>query len=168
VRSRARSPRRYHPSSPVRVPRPAPSFPAAFRPHRAVTPWRFPGPAAPRTPGQETCTPKHDRMHGTHASSEARATPDHLPLAPAAPLWPVASSASLGGAARRQLRCLVNRQAPGYFRRTSQRQCRGARWPLQQQLQPQLLCRLLRVSPCRLGDRRNTSASPTPRGDRHK
>ena len=30
------------------------------------TPGRFPGPSPPRTPGQETCTPKHDRMHGTH------------------------------------------------------------------------------------------------------
>ena len=70
---RARSPRAYHPSYPVRVPRPAPSFHASFRPHLAVTPWRFPGPSAPRTPGQETFTPKHDRMHGTHAGPEPRA-----------------------------------------------------------------------------------------------
>ena len=31
------------------------------------TPLRFPCPSAPRTPGQETFTPEHDRMHGTHA-----------------------------------------------------------------------------------------------------
>ena len=50
-----------------RVPRPAPAFHAAFRPHLAVTPWRFPGPPAPRIPGRGTCTPKHDNMPGTHA-----------------------------------------------------------------------------------------------------
>jgi hypothetical protein len=71
---RARSPRRYHTSSPVRVPRPAPSFHAAFRPHLTVPPWRFPCPSAPRTPGRETFTPEHDRMHGTHARGERRAT----------------------------------------------------------------------------------------------
>ena len=65
--SRARSPRLYHTSYPVRVPRPAPSFHASFRPHLTVTPLRFPCPSAPRTPGQETFTPKHDSMHGTHA-----------------------------------------------------------------------------------------------------
>jgi hypothetical protein len=64
---RASSPRLYHTSYPGRVPRPARAFHAAFRPHLTVTPWRFPGPSAPRTPGQETFTPKHDRMHGTHA-----------------------------------------------------------------------------------------------------
>ena len=68
--SRARSPRRYHTSSRVRVPRPAPSFHATFRRPLARTPLRFPGPSAPRTPGQETFTPKHDRMHGTHAGGE--------------------------------------------------------------------------------------------------
>ena len=68
--SRASSPRRYHTSYPVRVPRPAPSFHAAFRPHLTVTPWRFPCPSAPRTPGQGTCSPEHDRMHGTHAGGE--------------------------------------------------------------------------------------------------
>ena len=67
---RAHSSRAYHTSYPVRVPRPAPSFHAAFRPHLAVTPWRFPGPSAPRIPGRGTFTPKHDSMHGTHASSE--------------------------------------------------------------------------------------------------
>jgi hypothetical protein len=71
--SRASSPQAYHTSYPVRVPRPARSFHAAFRPHLAVTPWRFPGPSAPRTPGQGTCTPKHDSMHGTHARHEPRA-----------------------------------------------------------------------------------------------
>ena len=60
------SSRAYHTSYPVRVPRPAPSFHASFRPHLTVTPWRFPCPSAPRTPGQGTFTPKHDRMHGTH------------------------------------------------------------------------------------------------------
>ena len=69
LRSRARSPRAYHTSYPVRVPRPARSFHASFRPHLTVTPWRFPCPSAPRTPGQGTCTPKHDSMHGTHARS---------------------------------------------------------------------------------------------------
>jgi hypothetical protein len=53
-------------------PRPAPSCHAAFRPHLAVTPWRFPGPAAPRIPGRGTFTPKHDTMHGTHAGPEPR------------------------------------------------------------------------------------------------
>jgi hypothetical protein len=72
---RARSPRRYHPSSPVRVPRPARSFHPAFRPPRAVTPGRVPCPSAPRTPGQETFPPSHDRMPGTHAK--------HAPRAPA-------------------------------------------------------------------------------------
>jgi hypothetical protein len=67
---RAHSSRTSHTSSPVRVPRPAPSFHAASRPHLTVTPWRFPGPSAPRIPGQGTCTPKHDRMHGTHACGE--------------------------------------------------------------------------------------------------
>jgi hypothetical protein len=65
--SRASSPRRYHTSYPVRVPRPAPSFRASFRPHLTVTPLCCPCPSAPLTPGQETFTPKHDRMHGTHA-----------------------------------------------------------------------------------------------------
>ena len=69
---RASSLRLYHTSYPVRVPRPAPSFHAAFRPHLTVTPWRFPCPSAPRTPGQETFTPKHDSMHGTHAGRQAR------------------------------------------------------------------------------------------------
>ena len=73
VRLRASSPRLYHTSYPVRVPRPARAFHASFRPHLTVTPWRFPGPSPPRTPGQETCTPKHDRMHGTHAGHEPRA-----------------------------------------------------------------------------------------------
>ena len=59
-----RPPRLYHPASPGRVPRLARAFHAAVRPHLAVTPWRFPGPSAPRTPGQGTCTPEHDRMHG--------------------------------------------------------------------------------------------------------
>ena len=66
--SRAHSSRAYHTSYPVRVPRPAHSFHASFRPHLTVTPLRFPCPSAPRTPGRGTCTPKHDRMHGTHAS----------------------------------------------------------------------------------------------------
>src|SRR5215475_8433642 len=74
--SRAHASRAYHTSYPVRVPRPAPSFHASFRPHLTVTPWRFPGPSAPRTPGQETFTPKHDRMPGTHARGERRATAD--------------------------------------------------------------------------------------------
>jgi hypothetical protein len=65
--SRASSPRRYHTSYPVCVPRPAPSLHASFRPHLAVTPLRFPCPSAPRTPEQGTCTPKHVSMHGTHA-----------------------------------------------------------------------------------------------------
>ena len=77
-RSRARSSRAYHTSYPVRVPRPAPSFHASFRPHLAVTPWRFPCPSAPRTPGQGTFTPEHDRMHGTHASGERRSLPRPL------------------------------------------------------------------------------------------
>ena len=70
--SRAHSSRAYHTSYPVRVPRPAPSFHASFRPHLAVTPWRFPCPSAPRTPGQGTFTPKHDSMHGTHAMVRQR------------------------------------------------------------------------------------------------
>jgi hypothetical protein len=65
--SRAHSSQAYHTSYPVRVPRPAPSFHASFRPHLTVTPWRFPCPSAPRIPGQGTFTPKHDSMHGTHA-----------------------------------------------------------------------------------------------------
>jgi hypothetical protein len=44
---RAHSSRAYHLSYPIRVPRPAPSFHAAFKPHLAVTPGRFPGPSAP-------------------------------------------------------------------------------------------------------------------------
>jgi hypothetical protein len=51
---------------------PVHAFPATFRPHLAVTPLRFPDPAAPRTPGQETFTPKHDSMHGTHAKAHRR------------------------------------------------------------------------------------------------
>jgi hypothetical protein len=70
---RASSPRLYHTSYPVRVPRPARSFHASFRPHLTVTPLRFPCPSAPRTPGQETFTPKHDSMHGTHAPVQRRA-----------------------------------------------------------------------------------------------
>jgi hypothetical protein len=77
-RSRARSSRLYHTSYRVRVPRPARSFHASFRPHLAVTPWRFPCPSAPRTPGQGTFTPKHDRMHGTHATAQSRALPRRL------------------------------------------------------------------------------------------
>jgi hypothetical protein len=50
--SRAHSSRASHTSYPVRVPRPAPSFHAAFRPHLTVTPLRVPCPSAPRTPGQ--------------------------------------------------------------------------------------------------------------------
>jgi len=65
--SRASSPRRYHTSYQVRVPRPAHSLHASFRPHLAVTPLRFTCLSAPRTPGQGTCTPKHVSMHGTHA-----------------------------------------------------------------------------------------------------
>ena len=60
----------YHTLYPVRVPRPAPSFHAAFRCPLAKTPLRFPCPSAPRTPGQETFTPEHDRMHGTHAGRQ--------------------------------------------------------------------------------------------------
>ena len=71
-RSRARSSRLYHTSYRVRVPRPARSFHASFRPHLAVTPLRFPCPSAPRIPGRGTFTPEHDSMHGTHA-------PAHLP-----------------------------------------------------------------------------------------
>jgi len=66
---RAHSSRASHPSSPVRVPRPAPALHAAFTRHLAVTPWRVPGPSAPRTPGQGTFTPEPDRMHGTHAQA---------------------------------------------------------------------------------------------------
>ena len=76
--SRASSPRAYHTSYPVRVPRPARSFHTSFGPHLAVTPWRFPCPSAPRTPGQGTFTPEHDRMHGTHASGERRSLPRPL------------------------------------------------------------------------------------------
>jgi len=75
---RASSPRLYHPSYPVRVPRPAPSCHASFRPHLTVTPLRFPCPSAPRTPGQETFTPKDDRRHGTHAKTERRGPPRPL------------------------------------------------------------------------------------------
>ena len=46
----------------VRVPRPAHSLHASFRPHLAATPLRFTCPSAPRTPGQGTFTPKHDDM----------------------------------------------------------------------------------------------------------
>jgi hypothetical protein len=78
LRWRARSPRRYPTSSRVRVPRPARAFHAACRPHLAVTPWRFPCPSAPRIPGQGPCTPTHDRMHGTHAGPEPRASARRL------------------------------------------------------------------------------------------
>jgi len=61
-----------HTSYRVRVPRPAHSLHASFRPHLAVTPLRFACPSAPRIPGQGTFTPKHDRMHGTHAKTERR------------------------------------------------------------------------------------------------
>jgi hypothetical protein len=71
-RSRARSSRLYHTWYPVRVPRPARSFYAAFGCPLAKTSLRFPCPSAPRIPGQETCTPEHDRMHGTHATHQAR------------------------------------------------------------------------------------------------
>jgi hypothetical protein len=47
VRWRARSPRASPPLSPVRVPRPARSFPAACRSHLAVRPLRVPWPSAP-------------------------------------------------------------------------------------------------------------------------
>jgi hypothetical protein len=77
-RWRARSPRLYHPSSPVRGPRPARAFHAAFRPHLTGTPWRFPGPSAPRIPGQGTFTPEHDSMPGTHAGPEPRGPPRRL------------------------------------------------------------------------------------------
>ena len=76
--SRASSPRAYHTSYPVRVPRPAHAFHTSFGPHLAVTPLRFPCPSAPRTPGQGTFTPEHDRMHGTHASGERRSLPRPL------------------------------------------------------------------------------------------
>jgi hypothetical protein len=66
---RAHSSRAYHTSYPVRVPRPAPSFHASFRPHLTVTPWRFPCPSAPRIPGRGTFTSKHDNMHGTHGQA---------------------------------------------------------------------------------------------------
>ena len=75
---RASSPRLCHTSYPVCVPRPAPSFHASFRPRLTATPLRFPCPSAPRTPGQETFTPKHDRMHGTHAGAQARAVARRL------------------------------------------------------------------------------------------
>ena len=84
---RASSPRAYHTSYPVRVPRPAPSFHASFRPHLTVTPLRFPCPSAPRTPGQGTFTPEHDSMHGTHASGEPPPTASAaLPPLAAAPV----------------------------------------------------------------------------------
>jgi hypothetical protein len=67
---RAHASRASHTSYPVRGPRPAPSFHASFRPHLTVTPWRFPCPSAPRTPGRGSFTPKHDRMHGTHAPDQ--------------------------------------------------------------------------------------------------
>ena len=76
--SRASSPRAYHTSYPVRVPRPARAFHASFRPHLTVTPLRFPCPSAPRTPGQGTFTPKHYGMHGTHARPEPRASARRL------------------------------------------------------------------------------------------
>jgi hypothetical protein len=78
LRSRASSPRRYHTSSRVRVPRPARAFHASCRPHLAVTPWRFPYPSAPRLPGPGTFTPEHDSMHGTHAQPEPRGPPRRL------------------------------------------------------------------------------------------
>jgi len=85
---RAHSSRTYHTSYPVRVPRPAPSFHAAFRPHLAVTPLRFPCPSAPRIPGRGTCTPEHDRMHGTHARHEPRVPARRLhALVRLAPAW---------------------------------------------------------------------------------
>jgi hypothetical protein len=84
LRSRASSPRRDHTSDRVRVPRPARSFHAAFRPHLTVTPWRFPCPSAPRTPGQGTFTPEHDSMPGTHAGSP----PSPLGECPPAPTLP--------------------------------------------------------------------------------
>ena len=90
-RSRARSPRLYHTSYPVRVPRPAPSFHASFRPHLAVTPVRFPGPSAPRTPGQETFTPTHDRMHGTHAKAQRRLRREATGPTAEAPGWAMSS-----------------------------------------------------------------------------
>ncbi len=62
---RAHSSQDCHASYPVRVPRPAHSFHAAFRPHFAVTPLRFPCPSPPRwldrglsPPSVETC-PAH-------------------------------------------------------------------------------------------------------------
>jgi hypothetical protein len=78
---RAHSSRAYHTSDPVCVPRPARSFHAAFRPHLAVTPWRFPCPSAPRTPGRGTCTPEHDSMHGTHTHEQRRGKSHPQPLA---------------------------------------------------------------------------------------
>jgi hypothetical protein len=75
LHANTRESRLYHPLYPVRVPRPAPSLHAAFRPHLAVTPWRFPGPSAPCTPGQGTCTPEHNGMHGTHAAGQRPAEP---------------------------------------------------------------------------------------------
>jgi hypothetical protein len=74
LRLRARLPRLYHTSYPVRVPRPARSFHASFRRSLTRTPLRFPCPSAPRTPGQGTYTPEHDSMHGTHAPAELRPT----------------------------------------------------------------------------------------------
>jgi hypothetical protein len=46
-----------------------------------VRPWRFPCPAAPRTPGQGPFTPKHDSMHGTHAGGELRPTTENPGIA---------------------------------------------------------------------------------------
>jgi hypothetical protein len=68
---RAHASRTSHTSDPVRVPRPAPSFHASCRAHLTGTPWRVPGPAAPRIPGQGTFTPEHDSRHGTHAQASA-------------------------------------------------------------------------------------------------
>jgi hypothetical protein len=45
--SRAHSSQNCHASYPVRIPRPARSFHASFRPHLAVTPLRFPCPSPP-------------------------------------------------------------------------------------------------------------------------
>ena len=45
---------------------PVPSLHASCRPHRAVTPWRFTSPSAPR----RTFAPEPDRMHGTHAPAQ--------------------------------------------------------------------------------------------------
>jgi hypothetical protein len=100
---RAHSSRAYHTSDPVGVPRPARSFHAAFRPHLAVTAWRYTCPSAPRTPGRGTCT-EHDRMHGTHAHEERRGKNHPQPLA-----RPSSHEAPL---APRPLQCVVR---PGCF-----------------------------------------------------